>query len=532
MEEALAARTAELEAEEMGAALERDTADVTLPGDPFPLGALHPITQIRLEMEDILLGLGYRIADGPEVETEWHNFTALNTPAGHPARSPSDTFFIEGRPDRMLRTQTSPVQVREMQRSGPPMYLIAPGAVYRRDDVDATHSPMFHQMEGLAVDEGLTLAHLKGTMLHFFRELLGADREILLQPHFFPFTEPSVDVQVSYIDKCRPAELARAGGRRDGRPQRARGRGHRLGALHRLRLRLRPGPHRDDPLRRAGPAPVLRGRPALPGAVRVRVPLSWVTDHVDPGLPAQELAGALSGSGTLVEAIHHLGVPEGTATCPPSASAACSRRSPTPTPTGCACARSTSARASRRGIVCGAPNVAAGQTVAVALPGALLPGADRPLKVAKLRGVESRGMILSATELALGEDAAGIMVLPDGIAPGTPSRRSCPSSETVLELEITSNRPDCLAVWGVAREIHAVTGAPLAPLDESEPPVEGEGEVATTRRSQIDAPDLCPRYMARVLTDVTWAPRRRGCATGWRPPACGRSPTWSTSPTT
>ncbi len=212
VQQALDARTAELEAEEMGAALERDTTDVTLPGDPRPLGALHPITQIRLEMEEILLGLGYRVADGPEVETEWHNFTALNTPAGHPARSPSDTFFIEGHPDRMLRTQTSPVQVRAMEREQPPIYLIAPGAVYRRDDVDATHSPMFHQMEGLAVDDGLTLAHLKGTMLHFFRELLGKDREILLQPHFFPFTEPSVDVQVSYIDKSgRPGWLELAG---------------------------------------------------------------------------------------------------------------------------------------------------------------------------------------------------------------------------------------------------------------------------------------------------------------------------------
>jgi phenylalanyl-tRNA synthetase alpha chain len=212
VQEALDARTAELEAEEMGAALERDTTDVTLPGDPRPVGALHPITQIRLEMEEILLGLGYRVADGPEVETEWHNFTALNTPAGHPARSPSDTFFIDGHPDRMLRTQTSPVQVRAMEREQPPIYLIAPGAVYRRDDVDATHSPMFHQMEGLAVDEGLTLAHLKGTMLHFFRELLGKDREILLQPHFFPFTEPSVDVQVSYIDKAgRPGWLELAG---------------------------------------------------------------------------------------------------------------------------------------------------------------------------------------------------------------------------------------------------------------------------------------------------------------------------------
>src|SRR5680860_157097 len=151
VEEALAARNAELEAEAMGAALERDTTDVTLPGDPHPLGALHPITQIRQEMEDIFLALGYRIADGPEVETEWHNFTALNTPEGHPARSSSDNFYIEGHPDRLLRSQTSPVQVRAMQSEPPPIYLIAPGFVYRRDDIDATHSPMFQQMEGLAV---------------------------------------------------------------------------------------------------------------------------------------------------------------------------------------------------------------------------------------------------------------------------------------------------------------------------------------------------------------------------------------------
>lgn len=201
VESALAARAEALEAEEMGAALERDTTDVTLPGDPFPLGAIHPITQVRREMEDIFLALGYRVADGPEIETEWHNFTALNTPEGHPARSSSDTFFVEGHPDRLLRTQTSPVQVRVMQNEAPPIYVVAPGFVYRRDDVDATHSPMFQQMEGLAVDEGLTLAHLKGTMLHFARTLLGPDRRIRLRPHFFPFTEPSVEVEVSHIDK-------------------------------------------------------------------------------------------------------------------------------------------------------------------------------------------------------------------------------------------------------------------------------------------------------------------------------------------
>lgn len=214
IDQALAARQAELEAEELGAALERDATDVTLPGDPHPRGALHPITQIRREMEDIFLALGYYIADGPEIETEWHNFTALNTPEGHPARSSSDNFYVEGRPDRLLRSQTSPVQVRAMQEQAPPIYLVAPGFVYRRDDVDATHSPQFAQMEGLAVDEGLTLAHLKGTMLHFARELLGAGREIVLQPHFFPFTEPSVDVQVSYVDKQGRSgwlELAGAG---------------------------------------------------------------------------------------------------------------------------------------------------------------------------------------------------------------------------------------------------------------------------------------------------------------------------------
>jgi phenylalanyl-tRNA synthetase alpha chain len=184
----------------MGAALEADTADVTLPGNGFALGALHPITQVRLEVEEIFLGMGYSVADGPEVETGFNNFTALNTPDGHPARSESDTFFIEGGDDVLLRTQTSPVQIRTMQSGPPPVYVIAPGTVYRRDDVDATHSPMFHQVEGLAVDEGLSFAHLKGTITYFLQQLLG-DRDVRVIPHFFPFTEPSVDVSVSWTDK-------------------------------------------------------------------------------------------------------------------------------------------------------------------------------------------------------------------------------------------------------------------------------------------------------------------------------------------
>jgi phenylalanyl-tRNA synthetase alpha chain len=200
IEAALDERRDHLEAEAMGAALEADPADVTLPGDRHVLGALHPITQVRLEVEEIFLGMGYSVADGPEVETGFNNFTALNTPDGHPARSESDTFFIEGGDDILLRTQTSPVQIRTMQSGPPPVYVIAPGTVYRRDDVDATHSPMFHQVEGLAVDEGLSFAHLKGTITYFLTRLLG-DREVRVIPHFFPFTEPSVDVSVSWTDK-------------------------------------------------------------------------------------------------------------------------------------------------------------------------------------------------------------------------------------------------------------------------------------------------------------------------------------------
>jgi phenylalanyl-tRNA synthetase alpha chain len=202
IEGALSERSAELEAEELGARLAEERVDVTLPGDPHPLGAEHPITQVRREVEDIFLGMGYVIAEGPEVEDTWHNFEALNTPMDHPAASLSDTFFVAGRRDRVLRTETSPVQIRTMQAGPPPVYMICPGTVYRRDDVDATHLPMFHQVEGLAVDEGLSLAHLRGTLLRFVREVLGKDREVRMVPHFFPFTEPSIEVLVSHVDKA------------------------------------------------------------------------------------------------------------------------------------------------------------------------------------------------------------------------------------------------------------------------------------------------------------------------------------------
>src|ERR1700744_5291693 len=184
----------ERSAESLAAA---DRIDVTMPGaPPRPLGHQHLITRTTRLIEDIMVGLGYEVAEGPEIEHDYYNFTALNHPVGHPARQLQDTFYIQSHPDVLLRTHTSPMQIRAMETQGPPIFIVIPGKVYRRDS-DATHSPMFHQMEGLAIAEGLTLADLQGTLLAMSRALFGDTREVRLRPHYFPFTEPSVEVDVS-----------------------------------------------------------------------------------------------------------------------------------------------------------------------------------------------------------------------------------------------------------------------------------------------------------------------------------------------
>jgi phenylalanyl-tRNA synthetase alpha chain len=196
--EALIARSAgRLDAAELDAKLIADRIDVTMPGaPPRPLGHQHLITRTTRLIEDIMVGLGYEVAEGPEIEHDYYNFTALNHPVGHPARQLQDTFYIRSHPDVLLRTHTSPMQIRAMETQGPPIFIVIPGKVYRRDS-DATHSPMFHQMEGLAIAEGLTLADLQGTLLAMSRALFGDTREVRLRPHYFPFTEPSVEVDVS-----------------------------------------------------------------------------------------------------------------------------------------------------------------------------------------------------------------------------------------------------------------------------------------------------------------------------------------------
>ena len=167
--------------------------DVTLPGIRPDIGSLHPITRVRREIESIFLSMGYAIAIGPEVEDTYHNFEALNTPADHPARDIQDTFYVSE--SVVLRTHTSPVQIRTMEKRKPPIKVIAPGRVFRRDD-DASHSPMFFQVEGLVVDEGISMAHLKGTLRHFYSKLFGREVEVRFRPSFFPFTEPSAETDL------------------------------------------------------------------------------------------------------------------------------------------------------------------------------------------------------------------------------------------------------------------------------------------------------------------------------------------------
>jgi len=187
-------RKAGLESAEGVQQVQRDRVDLSLPGRREPLGHMHPISRVTEELLDIFLELGFQIATGPDIETEYYNFDSLNTPADHPARDTHDTFFVK--PGVVLRTHTSPVQMRVMERTAPPVAVVVPGRVYRVD-LDASHSPMFWQIEGLLVDKGVSFADLKGTLMLFIHRFFGADIKVRFRPHFFPFTEPSAEVDIS-----------------------------------------------------------------------------------------------------------------------------------------------------------------------------------------------------------------------------------------------------------------------------------------------------------------------------------------------
>ena len=199
IEKALSDKQTALKSAQLAEQLKSESVDVTMPGKKSTLGHKHPLNIVLDEVKDIFLGMGFDIATGPEVEWDYYNFEALNIPKDHPARDTQDTFYITE--NMLLRTQTSPVQIRVMEKQAPPIRVISPGRVFRSDAVDATHSPLFHQIEGLVVDKGITMGDLKGTLEAFAKRLYGEDTKIRLRPHHFPFTEPSCEIDVTCF-KC------------------------------------------------------------------------------------------------------------------------------------------------------------------------------------------------------------------------------------------------------------------------------------------------------------------------------------------
>ena len=381
--------------------------------------------------------------EGPEVEYDYYNFTALNHPPEHPARLPQDTFYLAERV--LLRTHTSPMQVRAMEEQEPPIYVVVPGRVYRPDTPDATHVPMFHQLEGLAIDEDITLADLQGVLLAFARQMFGEATEVRLRPGYFPFTEPSVEVDVScfrcggtgYVGERPLPHLQGRGLDRDprlgdGRPERARLRG-RQAATTRSRCRASPSGWASSASRcsctRCRTCGMLFENDAAPaGAVRsgaVRVPVAWLRSYCDPGTRRagdrrradhgrREARAPRSPSG--------VGDPAGFVV------GKVLEAEPHPDADRLSVCLVDDGSGEPRTIVCGAPNVAAGQTVAVALPGAVMPDGSK-LGEAKLRGVRSSGMILAEDEVGMGTDHAGTMVLDDPWPPAHRWPATCPIAD-------------------------------------------------------------------------------------------------------
>lgn len=204
IERLLEKRKAALEDKALEARLAAEAVDVTIPGESVAFGHQHPMNQVLQEIKDIFTGMGYRIVDGPEVELADYNFTRLNIEEGHPSRDRSDTFYFDDADSLLLRTQTSPMQIRVMENAKPPICILAPGRVYRKDEADATHSPMFHQIEGLVVDEHITMGDLKGALITMMRRIYGEDAQMRFRPHHFPFTEPSCEMDMQ-CHKCHGA---------------------------------------------------------------------------------------------------------------------------------------------------------------------------------------------------------------------------------------------------------------------------------------------------------------------------------------
>ena len=517
--------------------LVRDRIDLTIGGGEYRRGHLHPVTRIWRELEDVFVGLGYKVAEGPEVELDWYNFEALNFPPGHPARAMQDTLYVRlGEPEQvLLRTHTSPVQVRTMEAQKPPIYVVAPGRVFRRDTLDARHSPVFHQIEGLAVDEGITLGDLLGTIEAFIHALFGPNINARFLPSFFPFTEPSVEFAMTCVfcegagcTVCSKTGWVELGGAGMVDPDGLRGRRHRPRALHRIRVRVRHRPGRAAPVRHRPRQERLGRRRPFPAAIlrtevtHMRAPLSWIREFTPVDAAPADIADALNQLGLEVEEIDEPGrdingvVVAKILDVVPHPDADRIRLADVDFGDG------------QLRVVCGAPNIHPGMVAPFARVGATLPG-DFTIERRKIRGVVSEGMLASARELGLGDDHSGILELPADAPLGADVREVLGLDDVVFDLAITPNRPDAMGITGVAREIAAYFGLPFA-VPELEPAnvVDAIGD----SRVVVEAPDRCPRFVGddRDRHDGSVARVDAAAACGSR--GCVRSATSSTSRTT
>ena len=504
VEGAIATRRQTLGSKELDARLAAERMDVTTPGRPIRRGSLHPINETIGAIAEVFGQFGFVVYEGPEVEDDTTNFRMLNIPPDHPARDLWDTLYVD-LPDHLLRTHTSPGQIRVMRQERPPIRALLPGRCFRYEAVDASHASEFFQVEGLMVDEGTTMADLKGLLDQFAHAMFGADRATRFRPGYYPFTEPSVafDILCVICDGAKCPACSKTGWMTI------------LGAgmVHPVVLRyggIDPeryqgfafgmGMERIANLRHAvqRPAAVRRTTCASWG-VLMRVPLSWLREYVDVELDARGARDRLTLLGMEVKAIERwarTGAASSSASCWPSGSIPNADR-----------LSLTTVTRGRRGeplsIVCGATNIAAGQRVPVALPGAVLPG-DRRIERAEKMGVVSKGMLCSGDELGLTADADGILILPADTPLGVPlddlvrrhrpgRRRQAQSRRRALD---PRPRPR-----GRRRDRRA---GPLA--EEPRSPRRRLRRPPSGSCVEVDDRHGCPRFVGRWVDGVTVGP--------------------------
>ncbi len=497
---------------------EKAEIDISLPGRVPPVGALHPITQIMGEICEIFLKMGFDIAEGPEVESDYYNFEALNIPKDHPARDMQDTFYVSD--SIVLRTHTSPVQIRTMEKQPPPVRVIAPGKVFRCDS-DLTHTPMFHQVEGLFVDEGVSFGDLKGTLTAFVHQMFDEETGLAVSPQLFPFHRAERrggyrvrDVPGVWLPGLLSHRLAGDPRVGHGSPGVVRESGVRPRSIYGVRLWNGCGADRHAEIRHRRYPQIFRKRYAVFEAVlAMKASLSWLKAYVPIDRSVSELAEALTMAGLEVESVN-----DRFDFMKSVLVAKVIQIRPHPNADKLRlCDVDAGGRTLK--VVCGAPNVKKGMLSAVALPGTRFPNGTI-LRESVIRGEVSEGMLCSEKELGLGDDASGILTLDPSLSPGSTLAEARGLSDPVLEIAVTPNRPDCLSILGVAREIAAIQQSELVYPDVQFQ--EGEDRTETLTSVQIQAPEHCPRYAARLVFDVTVGPspfwlRDRLSSVGLRP---------------